>query len=280
MSAIVEKALWFIEHRFGSELTLDDLCAHTGASRSHLSRSFPAATGISISAYLRGRRLTEAARTLAAGAPDILAVALDACYGSHEAFTRAFGEHFGMTPEQVRARGTLDGLSLVEPIRLDDSFYVDLPPPRVVDGAPMLIAGLAERHDGMKPERIPAQWQRFNPYIGSIPRADQSAAYGVLTGLFDGDDGFQCLTGLKVRDIVELQPELTAIRLPAQRYAVFAHSGHVSKMRASVHTVFNRMVPDLGLETGTLPNFIERYGEAFNPETGTGEVELWVPLAA
>ena len=48
--------------------------------------------------YVRARRLTR--RTHAgANAPDILQVALDAGYGSHEAFTRAFRDCFGITPE-------------------------------------------------------------------------------------------------------------------------------------------------------------------------------------
>ena len=44
-------------------------------------------------------------------------MALDAGYGSHEAFTRAFRDQFGLTPEQVRGRGTLsENLKLVEAI--------------------------------------------------------------------------------------------------------------------------------------------------------------------
>ena len=38
--------------------------------------------------YVRGRRLTEAARSLANGAPDILSVALEAGYGSHAALMK------------------------------------------------------------------------------------------------------------------------------------------------------------------------------------------------
>ena len=135
MSAIVEKALWFIEHRYGHEITLDDVAEHVGASRFHLSRSFPAATGLSLSAYLRGRRLTEAAKALAAGAPDILAVALDAQYGSHEAFTRAFRDQFGLTPEQVRADGH-DRRPAARSIRsawTSSDYRDDMPPPRFVD---------------------------------------------------------------------------------------------------------------------------------------------------
>ena len=100
MSAIA-KTVWFIETRFrDNELSLDDMATHAGVSRSHLSRIFPIVTGWQLSAYLRGRRLTEAARELANGAPDILDVALDVGYGSHEAFTRAFRDQFGLTPDE------------------------------------------------------------------------------------------------------------------------------------------------------------------------------------
>jgi AraC family transcriptional regulator len=35
-------------------------------------------------------------------APDILSLALDTGYGSHEAFSRAFRAQFGTTPETIR----------------------------------------------------------------------------------------------------------------------------------------------------------------------------------
>ena len=90
MSAVL-KTVWFIETRFrDGELSLETMAEHAGVSRSHLSRIFPVITGHQLSSYIRGRRLTEAARELAEGAPHILDVALDAGYGSHEAFTRAF----------------------------------------------------------------------------------------------------------------------------------------------------------------------------------------------
>jgi AraC family transcriptional regulator len=102
----VAKALWFIESHFTEELTLDDVADAGGVSRYHMSRVFGIAAGCSIMRYVRGRRLTEGARAIANGAPDILAVALDAGYGSHEAFTRAFRDQFGVTPEALRARGS------------------------------------------------------------------------------------------------------------------------------------------------------------------------------
>ena len=88
---------------------------------------------------VRGRRLTEAAKSLSAGAADILSVALEAGYGSHEAFTRAFRDQFGLTPESVRAQRHLDNLALLEPIKMDETYVADLEPPRLETGKPLLI---------------------------------------------------------------------------------------------------------------------------------------------
>src|SRR5712664_2955514 len=103
-----QKAIWYIESHLGEALTLDEISGVAGISRFHMVRAFAAATGCSVMRYVRARRLSEAARALAAGAPDILSLALDADYGSHEAFTRAFRDHFGLTPEAVRSSTRID----------------------------------------------------------------------------------------------------------------------------------------------------------------------------
>ena len=158
----VGKALWYIESHFNEAISLDDIAGVAGVSRFHMSRAFSVATGQSILAYIRGRRLTEAARKLVGGAPDILSVALEASYNSHEAFTRAFGLQFGMTPETLRAQGTLENLELVEPSPMSQSAKkTKLENPRMVEGKPLLVAGLSQRSSDNK--GMPAQWQRFVP---------------------------------------------------------------------------------------------------------------------
>src|SRR3954462_12079715 len=102
-----QKALWFIESHLADELTLDGIASVAGISRFHMVRAFAAATGLSVMRYVRVRRLSEAARALAKGAPDILTLALEADYGSHEAFPRAFRHHFGISPEAGRAASCL-----------------------------------------------------------------------------------------------------------------------------------------------------------------------------
>src|SRR5258708_32116960 len=145
MSA-VGRAIWFIETHFAGDISLDDIARSAGVPRYYLARAFSLATGRSVMGYVRGRRLTEAARSLSNGAPDILSVALDTGYGSHEAFTRAFRDQFGLTPEAVRAQRRTCNLDLVEPIKLDETLIEDLKPVRFENGKPLLIAGLGERY--------------------------------------------------------------------------------------------------------------------------------------
>jgi AraC family transcriptional regulator len=62
-----QKALWFIESHLADELTLDGIAGVGGISRFHMVRAFAAATGLSVMRYVRARRLSEAARSLANG---------------------------------------------------------------------------------------------------------------------------------------------------------------------------------------------------------------------
>src|SRR6266702_5810916 len=137
-----QKALWFIESHLAGNLSLDEIAGVAGISRFHMVRAFAAATGFSVMRYVRARRLSEAARALAGGAPDILKLALDADYGSHEAFTRAFRDHFGITPEAVRVATCPDKLKLQEPIVMDSTLTDNLQKPRFETGKPLLVAGV------------------------------------------------------------------------------------------------------------------------------------------
>src|SRR3954470_18700591 len=164
-----QKALWFIESHLAGELSLDEIAGIAGISRFHMVRAFAAATGLSVMRYVRARRLSEAARALANGAPDILQLALDADYNSHEAFTRAFRDHFGVTPETVRGSAHLENLALQEPIIMDSNVLDNLQPPRFETSKPLLIAGFGERYTWESGAAIPGQWQRFHQSVQNFP---------------------------------------------------------------------------------------------------------------
>ena len=281
----VSKALWYIESHFATEITLADVALMSGVSRYHISRVFGVATGRPVMRYIRGRRLTEAARALAKGADgphgadDILSVALDYGYGSHEAFTRAFRDQFGVTPETVRAQRRLENLQLVEPLRMDKIQHVKLEPPRFEHGRTLLIAGIGERYNCDSLAGIASQWQRFLPHLGNVPgQLGGRVAYGVICNT-DEAGNIDYLAGVEVSDFARVGPELSRLRIPEQRYAVFAHRDHVSSIRATMFTIFNQWLPESGHQVLDAPE-LERYGEEFDSRSGLGGFEIWIPVKA
>jgi AraC family transcriptional regulator len=273
----VAKALWFIESHFATEVTLSEIAEVAGVSRFHIVRVFGMATGYSVMRYVRARRLTEAARALASGAPDILTVALDAGYNSHEAFTRAFRDQFGWTPDKVRAAATVANLVLMEPIKMDETANAKLQPPRMEDGGTLLIAGLGERYTFDNLAAIPVLWQRFGPHIGHVPGQSGTVCYGAC---YNTDDtGFDYIAGVEVRDFAALPGEYARLRISAQRYAVFTHQDHVSTLHGTFTAIFNEWFPASGLSPADAPVF-ERYDDRFDARTGQGGFEIWVPVKA
>jgi AraC family transcriptional regulator len=271
-----QKALWYIESHLAESFTLDEIADIAGVSRFHLVRAFAAATGLPVMRYARARRLTEAARVLAKGAPDILNVALEADYGSHEAFTRAFRDHFGMTPEAVRTATSLDKLKLQEPIMMDSTALNYIHPPRFETGKPLLIAGIGERYTCESSAAIPGQWQRFHQSVAHIPQRVGQLAYGVCC---NGDDSgnFDYIAGVEVSDLSDLSREFSRVRIPEQKYAVFTHSEHISTIRRTINTIWNHWLPASGMKAADAPSF-ERYDATFDPGTGNGGLEIWIPV--
>jgi AraC family transcriptional regulator len=273
----IDGALWYIESHFASELTLQQIAGQVRMSPYYLTRAFGSVTGRSVMRYVRGRRLTEAARRLAQGAPDILSVAIEAGYGSHEAFTRAFRDEFGLTPEAVRAQCHLDNLQLVEPITMDQNTAVMLEPPRFETYRPILIAGLGERYTCESSAGIASQWQRFQPHLGHVPTQVGNVAYGLMCNQ-DDEGNFDYICGVEVRDFSATPGQFARVRVPAHRYAVFKHRDHISSIRNTMNAIWTRWVPQSGYEVADAP-FFERYGEEFDGSTGHGGLEVWIPIS-
>lgn len=279
MMSLTNKALWVIERHLDRPLTLAGIADNCGVSRYHLAHAFGRATGVSVMQYLRGRRLSVAAAKLAGGAQDILGLALDAGYNSHEAFSRAFRAQFGVTPEMVRRTATTENIAMVKAIEIDHAGGSSLAPPRFVAGAQVLAVGLTQQHVFGRPQDIPAQWQRFmSGLYHEIPHHLPTPPIGVSGGM-DDDGNFDYSCAAEVTTFADTPRGLIEITLPPQRYAVFTHRDHVSAIGATYSAIWNEWLPASGERAADAP-CIERHLPTFNPQTGMGGVEIWIPLQA
>ena len=156
-----EKALWFVESHLPETISLD-MSRKAAACRA--SRDAPLVPPPAVRDGLHARAPAErgGAQT-ASGAPDILSVALDAGYNSHEAFTRAFRDQFATTPELVCAKAA----STIS-ISWSRSRWTSpcLPASSRRASRPAALPHRRPRRTLQlrSSAAIPMQWQRFGPY--------------------------------------------------------------------------------------------------------------------
>jgi AraC family transcriptional regulator len=100
--------------------------------------------------------------------------------------------------------------------------------------------------------------------------------YGVCSDY--GDGSFDYLAGVEVASTGVLPPGAETVTLVAGDYAVFEHRGHIADFKKTIHTIWAQQVPQRQLKLAQAPNF-ELYDARFDPNTGLGTVEVWLPLA-
>lgn len=152
-------------------------------------------------------------------------------------------------------------------------------PVRFETAGALLIAGLSQRFSAATASTIPQLWQRLVPYMDNLPQRVGAADYGICHGS-DSNGSFDYLCGFEVTQLSSLPTEFSYLRIPPQRYAVFAHATHVSELRRTIDTIYRSWLPTAsGIAPTGLPDFIERYGPGFDPQSGQGDVEIWLPVA-
>jgi AraC family transcriptional regulator len=169
----------------------------------------------------------------------------------------------------------------MSPAAAKPSPAIKLEPPHFENGKALLIAGLRSHYTPETMNGLPAQWQRFAPHIGRVPGQLGLATYGVSWCPNNSPD-VEYLCGVEVSNFSSLPGEFTIVSIPAQRYAVFTHRGHVSTIRETIGAIGTQWFSESGQEpvtrTGEAPDFFELYTEDFDPRTGMGGMEIWIPV--
>ncbi len=157
-----------------------------------------------------------------------------------------------------------------------ESYRLDGPRFETTKG--MIIAGLSRNYNAETRVQIPEIWKRFVPSLGKIPTQRGSETFGVCYG-GDKDGSFEYMAGVEVQSTADLPSGFTHLRLPSQRYAIFNHTKHVSKIAETFDAIYRKWLPNSGLQAADAPAF-EKYNEDFCPDKGLGGIEIWVPIKA
>ena len=99
----LQPVLSYINEHLRETLTVEALAERFYMSPYHFMRLFKAQTGSTVHAYVRQKRLMNAARLIREGVPAAKAAA-ESGYGDYSAFHRAFRESFGVSPGKLTGK--------------------------------------------------------------------------------------------------------------------------------------------------------------------------------
>ena len=174
----LNRALDHLEDRLAEEVDVEELARIALTSSYHLRRVFSTLAGMSLSTYVRRRRMTLAAAQVVAGDVPLLEIAVRHGYGSTEAFGRAFRAVHGVSPREA-ASGEA---RLTTQPRLTFRLTVEGGHPmrhRIVEKDAFTVAG---RH-----VRVPLQYEGVNPHIAAFVAALPEDVHERIESLSDQD---------------------------------------------------------------------------------------------
>lgn len=157
----------------------------------------------------------------------------------------------------------------------------NIKPLRLVQREAMHVVGPRQQLDANAVQTIQHLWEQLVPYLGKIPGQTGDADYGVCLRVDGPMTCFDYMAAIEVTHNTNIPTTWSEVYIAAQTYAVFAHTSHVSQLCHTIHNIFDQWLPDSGWQhlAGTNSvHFFERYGETFNPETGVGDIEIWLPV--
>lgn len=286
----IGEALVFIERHLGEPLTAAMVAEAVSYSYYHFHRYFALVMGETIGGYLRGRRLTQAARELVHTSKKVIDIALELQFESPESFARAFKKRYGVTPREYRRNGVDVLIANHPPLGPADVVAVDGSQlvPEIVEVAPLRLAGLrfpmSVADNGSR-----AAWDDLNArlvaaYGGQEPRGDRYGFYEVDSGCsantFDESSMATGFVGFEHKTTEELLglSGLVEKRFLGGTYARFVHRGTVDNLLLTYRYLWGVWFPKSGLSLAPRDDF-ERYTSRFlGPANEDSEIEIYFPV--
>ena len=266
----MQQAIDYIEAHVEEELDTRTIAAHVYLSPYYFQRVFHAVCGVTLSEYIRNRRLSLAGQALQAEGVRVIDVAFRYGYDSPDSFTRAFQRFHGVSPSQAR---DCKQLRRVLPIRLNDMEEVKMEY-RIVDKPAFTLTGVQRKfHGDTSYQEIPAFWDEW------LRQGEARPVMGVYGVCLDSDQrSFDYMIADDYVPWSDVPAGCVTHTIPAATWAVFPCRGALPDALQSVNTrIWKEWVPGNG-EWCMAGNFNI---EVYTPPTEKPEdnyCEIWVPV--
>lgn len=270
-------AIKYIESNLTGEISYEKAASIAGCSTSYFQRMFTYISGVSLSEYIRKRRMTQAAFDLQTSQMKVIDVALKYGYDSPTAFHRAFKSVHGITPVAAREKHTK--LSSFLPLMLNVS----------VSGGENMPYQIEEK-DGMRAigyrmpitvnieenqKIIPEFWRETlgNGKIKELLAMKNQKVEGIL-GVTDYTDEHGFYYYIAVTSDRQPGDGMYEIEIPAHKWAAFSSDG---PYKENIQNIYKRFL------TEWLPFSGYRYAEMADVEVykegeSSGYSELWLGI--
>lgn len=276
----MNRVIDYIDEHICENLDSEQLARLALCSSYHLSRMFPFLTGVTLSEYIRRRKLTLAALELSQSDISVLDAAVKYGYDSPTAFTQAFKNLHHITPSAAKEAGM--PLMLYPKISFQLSLKGDIPMNyRLEKRDSFIITGLKEHIQKVNGDedfaRITQLWAQLD---GDTAEKLAALSNGVFEGLLGAsaanqDDAYDYYIGVS-SDGAHLE-NTQQLPVPAGDWAVFQITGPLpDAMVTCWKRIFTEWFPGSGYESVNAP-CLEIYSEGDITAADYG-CELWVPV--
>ncbi len=267
-------ALNYIERHLLEDADSAKAARHVGISRFYLERTFAALTGMSVSEYIRARRLTLAGQELLADDTKVIDLALKYGYDTPESFTKAFSRFHGVTPSSARRLSTLMRCQnpLAISIKMEGANIMNY---KIEQMDAFTVAGVEQTfHMDSSQQEIPKFWQEF------MEKGLQEKVCPVFGICFDADTSgnFPYMIADMLKPGTKLPEGLVTREIPAHLWARFACVGPMpGAIQQVTRQIYSEWLPTNGVYEVAQYMEIEMYsaGDTASPDYYS---EVWIPI--